>query len=115
MVAQNAQIDRIGVIGGIRCREGMVKVNRAALAGPVTGSIAMPLPDDASLAKHWYQPVDDGGAAPSANFRTASAGSGPWATTSTLSYPRQRAQLGAFATVYSGNLMRYAQLNGKYY
>jgi len=115
LTAQNAQIDRIGVIGGIRLRDGMVKLNAAALAGPVVGSIAIPLPDDASLAKHWYQPVDDGGGAPSANFRTASAGSGPWATTSSLAYPRQRAQLGAFAAVYSGNLMRYAQLNGKYY
>src|SRR5262249_31908272 len=34
----------------------------------------------------------------------------------TLSYPRQRVQLGTgLSTVYSGNLMRYAQLNGKYY
>lgn len=44
--AQNAQVDSVGALGGIRKRDGLAKLNASALAGQVTGLLSLPLPDE---------------------------------------------------------------------
>lgn len=56
--AQNLQIDPAGGLGGVRRRDGMANLNASALAGSVTGVIALPLPDRSQLARYFYAPID---------------------------------------------------------
>lgn len=57
--AQNAQVDSVQGIGGIRKRDGMTRLNASALAGSVRGLIGLPLPDRTTLTRTFWLPLND--------------------------------------------------------
>lgn len=59
--ARNAQVDSVGVLGGIRKRDGLAKLNVVALAGPVTGMLSLPLPDERSKTTTFLLALESGG------------------------------------------------------
>lgn len=94
--AQNVQVDTVGVLGGIRKRDGMSKLNSIALAGSVKGMIALPLPDNAALTRHFYIGIDDRGGVVSGNKWRHSTDGLSWAMiTTTPAIPSSMDKFGA--------------------
>lgn len=58
--AQNFQTDPTLADGVIRRRDGLTKLNSSALAGAVKGLIALPFPDEFTVTRTFYAPIDDG-------------------------------------------------------
>lgn len=56
--AQNAQVDSVGVLGGIRKRDGFAQLNAIPLAGAVTGMLPLPLPDEGAAHPVFYLPQE---------------------------------------------------------
>ena len=113
--AQNWQIDTAGGLGGIRRRDGLAALNGSALAGSVTGIVALPLPDRSGLTRYFYAAID--GAA--ANFFRKSSDGTTWANSTDGSVPAERGDLGSFGTgaqeLYSGALRWQGFKNKLYY
>ncbi len=59
--AQNAQVDNVGVAGGIRKRDGITKLNSSAMAGTVTGMTGLSLVDETvpATATAAYAPLEN--------------------------------------------------------
>lgn len=77
--AQNAQLDTVQGVGGIRKRDGMARHNSSAMAGAVRGVIGLPLADPNSLTRWFYIPIDDHGGAATGTWRRSSNGTS-WST-----------------------------------
>ena len=111
--AQNFQVDPAGGLGGIRRRDGLNDLN-TALAGAVTGIIALPLPDRSALTRTFYAPIDS----EAANFFRKSTNGTTWANSTNGSVPASRDDFGTFGTgsqeLYSG-AMRWAGFNNRLY
>lgn len=91
--AQNGQIDSVGVLGGIRRRDAIGKLNSSALAGAVKGFIGLPLQNQAALSRHFYAAIDDFGGAATHFFRHSTDGT-TWTFVDTpVVRPLQEAQL----------------------
>lgn len=93
--AQNLQIDPVLKRGAVRRRDGLARLNGAALAGAVTGLAPLPLPDLSTLTRYFYEAWDDALTGPTANtFRTSPDGA-VWTTGVLAVRPQRAAQLPA--------------------
>ena len=110
--AQNWQIDPAGGLGGIRRRDGMDALNSSAMAGSVTGVIAVPKTDNSGLTRYFYAAIDNAGA----NFFRKSSDGTTWASSTDGSVPAEDADQGSFGTgaqeLYSG-AMRWSGFRNK--
>lgn len=79
--AQNAQVDTAGAMGAIRRRDGLSKLT-SALAGAVRGVIGLPLPNLATLTRHFFVGFDNSGGAGTGSWRTSTDGT-TWTTLGT--------------------------------
>ena len=95
--AQNVQVDPSGGIGGIRKRDGMARLNSAALAGSVTGMIGLPLQNQSLLTRWFYAPFDDHGGVATGAWRRSSNGT-TWSTVAVGGSPATPASI-AVATL----------------
>ena len=114
--AQNWQPDLAGSQGSIRSRDGLTQLNASALAGTVTGSIGVPLPDRSALTRTFYAAMDDLSTGTDA-FRTSTNGT-TWSTlvAGTITRPASRNRLGTFGvTPEHASQLRWATLNNKMY
>ena len=116
--AQNFQTDPALADGAIRRRDALQKLNSSALAGTVQGFIALPHPDEFTVTRTFYAPIDN--AAGNTNtWRTSTNGSS-WATitTSTLRRAAQTTHSNGVAGIFSTSIRGttpWVQLDHKIY
>ena len=111
--SQNFQLDPAGGLGGIRRRDGMTALNSSALAGDVTGVIALPLTNQAALARKFYIPYNDNNVG-SNTWRTSTDGT-TWTSVTTGAKPQQDEDLGAVGLLLGGAALRWTTLENKIY
>lgn len=78
---QNMILDPVGVLGGIRKRDGLTKVNSSAMAGAVKGFIGLPLPDLTKRIRTFYAALENTSVQP--GWRTSTDGT-TWTNNSSV-------------------------------
>lgn len=109
--AQNVQISQIGSGGGIRKRDGLAKLNSAALAGAGRGMINLPLPDRSNYVRRFFMPYDDRAAG--ANYFWTSPDGTTW--TASKAYGVQPFQSGGVGALDGDISYRWCVHRNKYY
>jgi hypothetical protein len=117
--AQNWQTDPTLADGAIRRRDAMVKLNSTALAGALRGLIALPFPDEFTVTRTFYAPIDD---TTTNTWRTSADGT-TWTTITTATLNKAQTAIhdpgaGAPGATFSGGLrgmVTWAAVNHKIY
>jgi len=97
--AQNIQIDAVKSLGGIRKRDGAVRLNGTVMTGSGKGIINLPLPDRSTYVRRFFVPYDYGaGAVGSNTFWTSTDGS-TWTAGTRGVVPQQNNDVSSFGFV----------------
>jgi hypothetical protein len=116
--AQNWQTDPTLADGAIRRRDSLVKLNSSALAGALRGLIALPYPDNFTVARTFYAPIDD---VTTNTWRTSTTGAAAsWATITTATLNKAQTAIhdpGAASAMSGGfrGVAHWLALNHKIY
>jgi hypothetical protein len=116
--AQNWQTDPTLADGAIRRRDAMTKLNSSVLAGSVKGLIALPFPDNFTVARTFYAPIDDTSTDTWRKSTTGAAASWSTITTATLRKAQTAAHDPGAGSTFSGlfrGLSTWASINHKIY